>query len=464
VLVVLALLLAAGGIADRAHRDPPPREPVHAVGPRAAPATATSSVWFCTGAHARLDGQAVGTVMVANLARSQLTGTVTVVPDRGPSRSVPIEIPASGRAGVRLADVLTADHASALVELDGGAAVAELVTIGPQGDSATPCASAASDKWYFAEGATTIDATEILMVFNPFPEDALVDMSFATESGRVVPQGLTGLVVDGRGMRAVSVGDAVRREATVATTVSSRVGRLVVARLQLFDGTGAIPRRGVALTLGAPATSAQWYFPEGYVSDGVTERIQVYNPTGRESRIAIEVLLDQGAADPVELTVPARNRVTFVANDEPRVPKNLGHAAIVRVLNGVDVVAERTVEASPPATLTGVAITLGATRPDPRWALAAGAPDSALEEYLVVLNPGRAPARVTVTALADGRRVVAPALRRLRVPAGARLVVRVTDSIERPVPPLLVESTGAVVVERDLYRAQGRAMAMGIPA
>jgi hypothetical protein len=465
VLVVLALLLAAGGLADRAGRDAR-RDPAGAVlGPQVPPATATSSTWFCTGAHARLDGQAVGTVVVANLANSQLAGTVTVVPDRGTPRSVRIRIPAPGRVSVRLADVLTADNASALVELDGGAAVAELVTIGPQGDSVTPCASAASDTWYFAEGATTIDATEVLMVFNPFPEDALVDMSFATESGQVVPQALTGLVVEGRGMRAISVGDAVRREAVVSSTVTSRVGRLVVARLQLFDGTGSVPRRGVALTLGAPTTSSQWYFPEGYVGEGVTERIQVYNPTARESRIEIEVLLDQGEADPVELTIPPRNRVTFVANDEPRIPKNLGHAAVVRAVNGVDVVAERTIEALPPSGLTGLSVTLGATRPARRWALAAGEPDLVVDEYLVVLNPGNAAVDVAVTALPDGDRVVAPGLRRVRVAGRGRAVIRLAEFVDRLVPSLDVQATAGVVVERDLYRtnAPGRAMAMGIP-
>jgi hypothetical protein len=466
VLVVLALLLVAGGLADRAGRDAPGVDATPVLGPRAPAASATSSTWFCTGAHARLDGQAVGTVVVANLAASELTGTVTVVPDDGTPREVAIRVPAPGRVSVRLADVLTADNASALVELNGGAAVAEMVTIGPQGDSVTPCASSSSDTWYFAEGATTIDATEVLMVFNPFPEDALVDMSFATETGHVVPQGLTGLVVEGRGMRAIAVGDAVRREAVVSTTVTSRVGRLVVARLQLFDGTGSIPRRGVALTLGAPATSPSWYFPEGYVSDGVTERIQVYNPTTRESRIEIDVLLDQGEADPVELTIPPRNRVSFVANDEPRIPKNLGHAAIVRTVNGVDVVAERTVEALPPSSLTGLSITLGATQPAQRWALAAGEPDVMVAEYVTVLNPGGAAANVTITALPDGERVVPPQLRRLRVAARGRAVIRVGDYVTRPVPALEVRATGAVVVERDLYRttAAGRAMAMGIPA
>ena len=48
--------------------------------------------------------------------------------------------------------MVTADNASALIELDGGQVVAELVTQGPLGDSVTPCASSASDSWYFADG------------------------------------------------------------------------------------------------------------------------------------------------------------------------------------------------------------------------------------------------------------------------------------------------------------------------
>ena len=465
VLLVIVGLLLAGGLADRAGRPTTAQAVALPAGPRAAPASATSSTWYCTGANARHDGQAVGTVVVFNPGRRALRGSVTVVPDKGSRRSVPIRVPASGRAGVRLADVVAADNASALVELDGGQVVAELVTQGPQGDSATPCASSASDTWYFADGATTRDATEVLMVFNPFPEDALADLSFSTETGRTVPQALAGLVVKGRGMLAVSVGDNVRRRAAVSTVVRSRVGRLVVARFQAFDGTGDVPRAGVSLALGAPVPRPLWYFPEGFAGNGTTERVHVYNPSAREARVEIEVLLDQGEADPVGLTVPAFSRVTFTVNEEPRVPPNVGHAIVVRAANGVGVVAERTVEALPPSTRTGLAITLGATRAESRWAFAAGEPDAAVEEWVTVLNPGPRPVRVAVTAVVDGKRVRVPALQRLRVPARGRLPIRLADTIARPVPSVVVQATGPVVVERDLYRvsAPGRAMAMGTP-
>jgi len=51
------------------------------------------------------------------------------------------------------------------------------------------------------------------------------------------------------------------------------------------------------------------------------------------------------------------------------------------------------------------------------------------------------------------------------VPARGRLPIRLADHIARPVPSVVVQATGPVVVERDLYRASapGRAMAMGTP-
>ena len=90
VLLVIVGLLVAGGIADRAGRASTPHAVALAPGPHAAPASATSSTWYCTGAQARPDGPAVGTVVVANAGSRTLLGTITVVPDNGSPRSVQI--------------------------------------------------------------------------------------------------------------------------------------------------------------------------------------------------------------------------------------------------------------------------------------------------------------------------------------------------------------------------------------
>src|SRR5205085_5686355 len=116
------------------------------------------------------------------------------------------------------------------------------------GETVAPCASAAAAVWYFADGVTTKDAVETLSLFNPFPDEASVDLSFVTEEGPSVPRALSGLAVPAQGMTVVNVGDFVHRRAQATATVTARRGRIVAARLQSFDGTAG--RKGVTLALG----------------------------------------------------------------------------------------------------------------------------------------------------------------------------------------------------------------------
>ena len=53
---------------------------------------------------------------------------------------------------------MQAPFVAAEVDLDGGLGVVEQVVSGSLGDSISPCASAASTNWYFAEGNTSKDA------------------------------------------------------------------------------------------------------------------------------------------------------------------------------------------------------------------------------------------------------------------------------------------------------------------
>jgi hypothetical protein len=466
-LIVLAAVLVAGGVVDRRARAAGPGQgsAVSAQVPVAPPATARSSAWYCAGAPA--SGTAAdATVIVANAGARRLTGTITVFPDKGDSRRVPLDVGPASRAAVRLADVVTSQLAAAVVELDGGEAVAEVVASGPLGDSVTPCASSASSSWYFAEGVTTKDAQEFLLALNPFPDDAVVDVVFSTEEGVVSPQALTGLLVKGQALTAINVGDYVQRRESVSARLVARTGRLAVSRVQTFDGTGPTGRKGVSVTLGAAAPGPTWYFPEGLVTDGQSERYQIYNPGTDEAQVEVDLALETGEAEPLRLTVPRESRLTIVSAEESRIPKGVPHAVTVRSTGGPQVVAERTIDGTAPSARTGVAITLGARLPAKRWATAAGAADDNTDEWVVVQNPGPRSAKVSVNLLADGTRVaVGPDLTSVDVPAGQRKALHVNPALKRPTTPLLITSTEAVVVERDYYklRAPGLAMSAAIP-
>jgi hypothetical protein len=463
-LIVLVGVLVAGGLVDR-RIDRVSAQGAAAVSaqvPMAAPASARSSAWYCPGVPVS-GALGEGSVVVANAGRRRLSGTVTVFPEKGEPKRTPLAVGPAGRASVRLADVVSSVFASALIELDGGEAVADAVVVGPFGDSLSSCASSASSSWYFAEGATTRDAAEVLLALNPFPDDAVVDVVFSTEEGIVTPQALTGLLVRGQAMTTINVGDFVQRRESVSVSLVARTGRLVVGRLQTFDGS--VARKGISVTLGAAAPGPAWYFPEGLVAEGLGERFQVYNPGRSEAQVELSLALETGEAEPLRLTVPRESRLTVVAADESRIPKNVPHAVTVRSVDGPEVVVERTVDGTSPSTRTGLAVTLGARLAATRWASAAGVADDTTDQWVVVQNPGDRSAVVTVSVLADGVPLLVGGQASVEVPPGQRKAIRVNDTVKRATTPLLVTATEAVVVERDLHRTKvpGMLMAAAIP-
>ena len=474
VFAVLAALLLAGGLADRIDR-PTDREvaasplaQVEAM-PTAAPSASLSSSWFCAGGTARPEGAdgvvADGTVVVANAGSRTRKGTIRVVPSEGEAKTVPLEVPGRSRAAVKYADVVAAPFAAALVELDGGDVVVEHQISGPQGFSTAPCASSASDQWYLAEGSTAREGANpedrmLLALYNPFPEDAIVDLSFTHESGRSVPSDFTGLVVKGGALRVVNVGAHVRRRAHIATTAVARSGRIVIDRIQLRNGTN----KGMSLALAATSPGTTWYFPEGLVADGVGESFHLYNPTNDEAQVSIELALESGAAEPFDLTVAPRGRLTVVAGEEERVPKGVGHAATVISLNDVPIIAERSVVTAAPAGRAGSADSLGARRAASRWVLATGSATPTVDEWIVILNPGPGDATVEVQALA-GQLLAPESLPPFEVAAGRRVAVRASEHFSREDLALLVSATAPVVVERGVYLvgSPGIALSSGIP-
>ncbi|HEX9995401.1 MAG TPA: DUF5719 family protein [Acidimicrobiales bacterium] len=476
-LGVLALVLVAAAWADR---DPEAR-PVPAfaeqtpyVMPVAAPPSALTTAWYCAGAGSKEDGLAEGTVVVANAGDEAVRASVTVFPAGGEPETSALDVPAHGRASASLVDLVDATstsdatYAAALVEAPGGEVAAELSVRGPNGTDTTPCSSGPSDRWYFAWGVTTVDAKERLLLFNPFPADATADVSAATDDGRRDPEALQGLVVPGRSMVVVEVNEHVLREPHLALTVATRSGQLVVNRVQERDGEGG--PRGLAVTLGAPALGERWWFPAGYVADGVGERLHVYNPGDEEAEVDVLVTLDDPATNgvpaPFELSIPAEDWVTLDLNEEERIPAEVPHAITVESVNGVPVVAERVVNDESPSARTGISAELGSRLAAERWVLPAGAATEETDELVTVFNPSDRAATLSVVPL-DGSRSPEPIvdLAAVELAAGERIGLRLGDFVQAEQLPVVVESTEPVVVERRIAAIDdlGVAATMAIP-
>ena len=448
VIVTLAIALLLVAVLDRADRSTAVRTgPVNDM-PVASATDALSSSWYCAGGSAQSGGPANATVTVANPTGRQVTVAVTVIPNEGERATRRLTVPAYAARPLRMTDVVKAPFAAAVVDVQGGGVVVEQTVVGSLGESSAPCASSASSTWHFADGATRRQSSMYISLFNPFPENAIADFTFSTDQGRAVPRALQGLVVPARSLVVRNIGDFVRRRETVATTVSVRTGRLVASKLQTHEGGG---RKGMVVVLGAPSAGDVWRFADGYVVAGLSERLAIYNPGDRESRVDVEVSLEKGAAEPFELTVPARERITLDVSEEARIPPEDPHAIAVLRRQGPKVVVERTFDAVTPAPRSGFVATLGSRRTATRWATAVGAATATTDEWLVVHNPSARAARLSVTALV-GQQLAIEGLQQVTIPAGRRQAFRLGDHIQRPDLPLLIESSVPVVVERAVYR------------
>jgi hypothetical protein len=475
-LVTAALVVgvvAAGVLADRRTSAEPDTSVAAAdLAPVAPGAGARGSTWYCAGGTGS-DGDAPHRVQVLNPGDEPLDVVVTVVPGAPRGEAVgaqPVvdrfEVRPGESRAVLLADVVDAPLLAAIVEVGPGEAVVEHAVVGESDFGVTPCASASSGAWHLAAGTTTRDASEQLLLFNPFPDDAVVDVTFTTPDGLRSPPAFSGLIVPGRRVVGVDVGAVVSRHPNVATSVVARTGHLVVDRIQHFDGSDG--PAGLALTGGAPAPAEVWHFPDGAIAEGLSEVVTVYNPTDRQAEVDVEVALDPTSdpaaplvAEPFELSIAPQQFAQVAIQDDGRVPLDRGHWITVRSQNGTPVVAERWVRAASSVPGPGLSATLGSPLVAGRWLAATGA-GTGDTELLVLANPStESIARVAVSSPTLAGAGALAGLGDIEVAPSGRVVLDLGEHLGDDALVLVVQSTLPIVAERVvLGSVSGRSQSM----
>jgi hypothetical protein len=264
----------------------------------------------------------------------------------------------------------------------------------------------------------------------------------------------------------------------VSAQIEVGSGRVVVDRIQTFDGTDPA-LEGITLGLGAPVPAEVWVFPWGYIDEGITEQVVVYNPTDDVAEVEIEARLENpevnGVPEPFEATV-APHGYQIVDLHEPdleateaaprRIPDQVEHSIIVRSLNGVPIVAEKVFTRSAPQSNLGVTATLGAPLAAPIWLLPAGGVNNERDENVTIYNATTdEPVRFSVHVLDDGRTLEVQSLQDIEIPPGGFQRVSLRTHADLEELPLVVTADGPVVVERGLFRRSGRgiSISLGIP-
>ncbi len=437
--IVIALIVAAVVTTTGT-----PRDRAVATGPRVS-ATAGSSTWYCAEGTSIPNGRADEEIVLGNVGRTKSVAVVTVFSgsDVKPVRRT-VPVAAGAVARVKVSDLLAAAEPGVLVEVRGGPTAVEHQIQRGTDLALGPCAREPVRRVSFAGGSTMKGAELWLALFNPFPDDAIVDVRGITGDGIRSPGVLQGVVVPRFSRISVPVHDAIPRTDLVAVEMTVRRGRAVGEQSLALDGTDG--RQGLALSEGGTA-ARRWAFPIALTGSGHQERLVLANGSNRDVRVTVRFALDAAAAvEPETLILPG---TTALAVDTSRVPPDVGFSVVIRA--DAPIVAEMVGAsgAPQPVEARGLASDLGFSDGAQRWAvvparLAAGSTDT----LAIVSMDGRAHRLQLVRTDGKRPRVVA----RVKVPASGRQLVDLAKLVPSVNVALTVQADGAVVVERESTR------------
>ena len=454
------------------HATVPVAQAEEAVG---APAVALSGSWFCAGATEAPGSVAAGELVFANAGHAPVKGTIRLVSPIGYFRKMSITVPAGSTSTVPeeflgLSKKAPKPWVGALVTLYGGMATVSQSISTPEGPASQPCASAASKSWYFVDGATLRNASDHISLLNPYPVDAIADLSFTTDEGQEDPSAFEGVFVPADGLTVLNLGSHLRIREHIAVTVTARTGQVVAYETELvskppahaeFEGphqglNPAAPISGAALELGASGLSTSWWWPAGADGNGVSESYIAYNPGPVPARLSL-VLLSQGTQSgpgaSSQVTVAPYGTAFVKTNGQPWALPGITYAAHLISTNGVPVVAERSVTATAPSSMRGLGTLLGQAQPADYWLLpgtSAMAPTKHRGQvWLEFVDPGSKGAVLNLEALRGGSLAQTVGIPPLALRAGDRTAVELPAGMADVA--LVVKSSQPILVEDDAW-------------
>lgn len=419
-----------------------------------------SSSWFCPGAAAG-DGVTNAFVNISNPGDTDLVASVSFM-SADPIEHQPVVVAPRSRAQVEFLRGRTVGVVVPQVELVGTTGTVEQQLEFPGGDVTSQCAPDTSVTWHFADGFTAEGSTERIVITNPYPDAAVINMTYTTREGSRSPANLQGLIVAPRSAKSLSMADlGARDEPRLAVSVTATTGRVVSSRIQHYIGLG---RLGYSTTVGTPRTLSQWWFTSGRTGSQVEELLIAYNPGDETSKVQVTFFgegitnglpIDENnvAATPTqEIDVPAGSIVAINTAEVADLPKG-DHAMVVSSLNNVGLVVEhvlsqRTGGSSFTAVTNGLADGLVSNT----WRLPSGLIGGALNA-VTILNTTAETGAFTVSAYGPGGKVAIPGLE--NVPIGPASVASLNVPADAPVGEVVIESTVPVAVQRRMARNHG---------
>jgi hypothetical protein len=277
-------------------------------------------------------------ILVANPNGVAVTLTLTFLPENGASFQRQVNVPATSRATIRVADHVANDAVSVIVDATADVIV-ERSMYWPagarRGGHHANGVLQPSLTWHFAEGSVNV-FSEFVLVANPSPTTAAnVTITFLRDDGGAPV--IVSRVVAPLKRSTVWVNADVPQlaGASFATIVQSTNDVPVLAERAMYWGAGYEGGHGAA---GTDTLSQTFRFAEGYTANGFNTFLLMANPGNTAANVSVTLFPETGAPVMQNVGVAAGRRLTLWIN---ALAANPNGAFSMLVQSDVPIAAER---------------------------------------------------------------------------------------------------------------------------
>jgi autotransporter-associated beta strand protein len=299
--------------------------------------------------------------------------------------------------------------------------------------------------YFLSEGATGSFFDEDVLIANPHDEPAPVTLTFSKENGEQVTATRT---VPARSHATVRVDAIAGLESTVssARVRSDRGTPLLVERTMFWNGDNHSGHTGSSVD----QPSTQWFFAEG--SQGFFDTfILVINPNTIATDVTFTYFLENERPVVKTVTLGPSTRFTVHAG---QVPELMNKSFGISVEAKEPIMAERAMYfgSTPTRFWSGGHESAGVTSASTDWFLAEGATGAFFDTFVLLSNPQKTPAQVTVRYLLDtGETVTVPKT----IAGNARLTTNIEAEddvrLRNAAVSTVITSDVPIIAERSMY-------------
>ncbi|MBP9041000.1 MAG: hypothetical protein KBF64_04415 [Anaerolineaceae bacterium] len=333
---------------------------------------------------------------------------------------------------------------------------------GTQGGHATTGVTSPATEWYLAEGYTGQNFQTFILIQNPNNEAAEIEVTYMPDEGENIVKNLT---VAGNSRYTIVAhdpnpeGPGIGLDKAFATRVVSTNGQPIVVERAMYFGNEGHEAMGVT------GASRIWYLAEGYTDLGFGTFILIQNPNATQTDVLITYMLPDGTTVKKEITVEPYSRFTVVAAENSTYGVGTAKTFSTKLEATEPIIVERAMYWPNGEFTQAGHDSPGVTAAALTWNLAEGFTGAGFDTRILIQNPNRRWADITITYMKQGGGLVK---KKVSIKPYARFTIIGAEGNLFGIGSDLafstrIESNQPIIVERAMYFAGGGHGTTGVP-